>query len=554
MVGNFFEKRRSVASGIAVSGSGLGTFIFAPIVQCLLESVGYRKTLLVLGGIELILCICGATYIPSRIPVRRTERQDVADIELADIGSGSVLNINNSIIDVPVGKAKPSEMSAVLLQAALCSRSIGSTLSFHGKSRSHVTDTQSVMDSDDRSGGARTPLPQPSVDGSVLAQAALCLSRLSPSISSAQSSTSKLSDMNAVTPVMSESPITSAAGGTNTGGIPEELIENVELALDNDETLVQRRYNNKPEFPPIPEEFINPFSGSVHALHNAKDSMSGFTVTKVPSAEDACSRTESESHACANAKEYIKSTDETPAVQPCDVDISIFPGIRINGKQVVSSEEASDNLMMGNIDLTTCSSSSICPKSSGDSVIQPRNCWEPLITISRIFKIRFFVLFCLSNLLVCIGYQLPYMYFKAFALSLGLGDDAWAVILAVMGVMDTLGRVLIGFCFDYVKTDAGRLLGFAASMVIAGIVLCFTSLAGSYVSLLCFAAGFALVAGSTDSLVAALLVGFVGLDTLGYSFGMSIEMQGIGFVIGPPIAGNYYTYSGCISFMMSGFL
>lgn len=46
-VGFYFEKRRALATGIAVCGSGIGTFILAPFTTWLLSNYGWRGTLLI---------------------------------------------------------------------------------------------------------------------------------------------------------------------------------------------------------------------------------------------------------------------------------------------------------------------------------------------------------------------------------------------------------------------------------------------------------------------------------------------------------------------------
>ena len=46
-VGFYFEKKRALATGIAVCGSGVGTFVFAPLNTFLLEEYGWRGTLLI---------------------------------------------------------------------------------------------------------------------------------------------------------------------------------------------------------------------------------------------------------------------------------------------------------------------------------------------------------------------------------------------------------------------------------------------------------------------------------------------------------------------------
>ncbi|XP_040218044.1 monocarboxylate transporter 12 [Rana temporaria] len=64
MVGKYFDKRKALAYGIAMSGSGIGTFILAPVVQLLIEQFSWRGALLILGGFVANLCVCGALMRP----------------------------------------------------------------------------------------------------------------------------------------------------------------------------------------------------------------------------------------------------------------------------------------------------------------------------------------------------------------------------------------------------------------------------------------------------------------------------------------------------------
>ena len=60
IVAYYFEKRRSLATGLAVCGSGIGTFIFAPLTQYLIEEYGWRGTTLIVAGLFLNMSVCGA--------------------------------------------------------------------------------------------------------------------------------------------------------------------------------------------------------------------------------------------------------------------------------------------------------------------------------------------------------------------------------------------------------------------------------------------------------------------------------------------------------------
>ena len=48
--GFYFDKRRALATGIAVCGSGIGTFVMAPLVSSLVAQHGWRGAMMVQAG------------------------------------------------------------------------------------------------------------------------------------------------------------------------------------------------------------------------------------------------------------------------------------------------------------------------------------------------------------------------------------------------------------------------------------------------------------------------------------------------------------------------
>lgn len=74
-VGYYFEKKRSLATGIAVCGSGFGTFAFAPLATFLLDNLGgWRNANLVLAGIILNCAIFGALMRPLTYPKKSKDK------------------------------------------------------------------------------------------------------------------------------------------------------------------------------------------------------------------------------------------------------------------------------------------------------------------------------------------------------------------------------------------------------------------------------------------------------------------------------------------------
>jgi MFS family permease len=57
ILAHWFEKKRGLASGIAVSGMGIGTFLLVPLSQHLISVLGWRLTFLLTGGLALIILL-----------------------------------------------------------------------------------------------------------------------------------------------------------------------------------------------------------------------------------------------------------------------------------------------------------------------------------------------------------------------------------------------------------------------------------------------------------------------------------------------------------------
>ncbi len=68
----YFQKRRAVATGIAVCGAGVGGFIFAPFGRYLLEVYDWQNAMLILSGVALNGCVFGALLRPLAPPKKKT--------------------------------------------------------------------------------------------------------------------------------------------------------------------------------------------------------------------------------------------------------------------------------------------------------------------------------------------------------------------------------------------------------------------------------------------------------------------------------------------------
>lgn len=56
----WFDKKRTLATGLGACGTGIGTLLYAPLTQYSIEEYGWRGTVLLLAGTFFNFCVCGA--------------------------------------------------------------------------------------------------------------------------------------------------------------------------------------------------------------------------------------------------------------------------------------------------------------------------------------------------------------------------------------------------------------------------------------------------------------------------------------------------------------
>ncbi|XP_046734618.1 monocarboxylate transporter 1 isoform X5 [Diprion similis] len=84
----YFEKYRSLATGIAVCGSGLGTLVFAPLTGLLISTYGWRGATLIISALVLNCIILGVLIRPLEAP-----KKDISLQSLHFKENGSVVKV-----------------------------------------------------------------------------------------------------------------------------------------------------------------------------------------------------------------------------------------------------------------------------------------------------------------------------------------------------------------------------------------------------------------------------------------------------------------------------
>lgn len=114
MVGYYFEKRRAFATGIAVCGSGIGGFVFAPLCVYLIDQYSWQGALWIISGIVLNGVIFCCFYRP--LPKHRTKSYSETNDKCIVVNNGQndtvLKRFKDSLtIDYPIYRCKSVEIN-----------------------------------------------------------------------------------------------------------------------------------------------------------------------------------------------------------------------------------------------------------------------------------------------------------------------------------------------------------------------------------------------------------------------------------------------------------
>ena len=104
-VQSYFKKRRGLATGITVAGSGCGAFVLGPLLEWIVNASGWRTALAVYGAVGSAICIiaawCMGTVVldtdtssvasepPTPVGASETPHKTVSDLDLSEMSLAS---------------------------------------------------------------------------------------------------------------------------------------------------------------------------------------------------------------------------------------------------------------------------------------------------------------------------------------------------------------------------------------------------------------------------------------------------------------------------------
>jgi len=493
-VGYYFEKRRALATGIAVCGSGFGTFVFAPVASAMLTSFDWRGANLILSGLILNCAVFGALMRPLPVPKKRKPLlQRMAEDKAMQMEQGSLMGSSYFMVQLPDGSYEKRLKVPVNVDPG-----VHSNLN---------------IDSIEMSSQQAPTLPT--------------ITEMKPS---------ELANID------SDATVDSADPKEEKDIKNSQLKENLDDKLnepeprESDKLIQEKRSESR-------VSISNGDASSVHLKRRSLASKNG-SIDGVGEALDA-------ENMSNGSRSTLNKSDLSKPLARKDV----FYSGSITNLREFQSQKSLSSYRQSVISLPHAKTNQ--QNEDSQSVSQSKGCSCVPDSVKNIMdfslmKDPVFLLLGLGNIFGMLGFYVPYIYIIDAAKIKGISETDAPFLISIIGIINTVGRLLVGWLSDFPFVDP--LFVTNACILISGAAVFAVPLCVNYIGFCSVAAVFGLFSSAYIALTSIVLVDLLGIAQLTNAFGLLCFLRGIAAIAGPPIAGSIFdmTQSYDVSFYLGG--
>ncbi|EEC11812.1 monocarboxylate transporter, putative, partial [Ixodes scapularis] len=152
-----------------------------------------------------------------------------------------------------------------------------------------------------------------------------------------------------------------------------------------------------------------------------------------------------------------------------------------------------------------------------------------------LFRNGRYTLLCVSNFLLNSCVDNPYVYIPDSAITLGVDKERASFLISFIGILNTLGVVIVGYLGDKTWMEPSLLYSFLT--VVSGAAVGVLPLVSGYAAMAMLSAVYGFAISANYTLVPIILVELISLDNFTGAYGLLLLIQGLAGLMGPPIAG-----------------
>ncbi|RVE46039.1 hypothetical protein evm_009319 [Chilo suppressalis] len=159
----------------------------------------------------------------------------------------------------------------------------------------------------------------------------------------------------------------------------------------------------------------------------------------------------------------------------------------------------------------------------------------------QLLKDPIYLVILISNCTCAISYTNFIILVPSYAQELGFDKSLGAYLLSIISALDLVGRIGGSALSDIVQTP--KRYFFIFGLLLSGISLAMIPLVTSYSAISAFCSVFGIASGINVGVTALVMTEMLGTERLMSSYGISLFMNGILQLIGPPICGFWFEYT-----------
>ncbi|XP_044731631.1 monocarboxylate transporter 14-like [Chrysoperla carnea] len=518
----WFDKKRTLATGLGACGTGVGTFVYAPMTQFFIEEYGWRGTVLLLAGTFLNMCVCGAVM---RDPEWWTiEQQKLQSKNIK--GSSSTASISGSRSVGGESTFPGVEEIRKLMKSGESPEYILTTL---------ATSTGFDQSSDNANKNTkkqhRSVVNLPTFVKQSEKVPIEVLEQLSsnkrlykvilenyPKILSCRSSSDKALNTAAENDVSPGIPVTMSVrlkktkrqNSTDKQGVPTEATTNVNEPLLQQKVNVKIVKSNIKKVHPTNTDSSKPWL--VKQFSNVGPSQHGNYLQNIKVHRNSVMYR----GAILNTKKYRLRASSCPDI--------------FRNSMITLAREEEEKWYSEFVDLL-----------------------KGIMDFSMFLELHFLFL-SISTILLFIWFIVPYFYIAEHLTRHGYTENECSKLISLIGVTNTIGMIGLGWAGDQPWVSVTKT--FSCCLFLCGFATAampfFTD---SPYFLVGSAALFGLFFASSFSFTPVVLVSLIPIERFTTGYGLILLCQGIGNLTGPPLAGLLFdlTQSWDLSFYTAGF-
>ncbi|XP_037780744.1 uncharacterized protein LOC119577127 isoform X2 [Penaeus monodon] len=532
-VGYYFESKRALATGIAVCGSGIGTMIFPPFINYMIGEYSWKGTNLLVAGLILNCCWFGALMRPLEVP--RMKKKDLlqrlAEEKRATMARGSICDPNRE------ANADPGVHSHLNLSGYLTP--VGTTLALPT-----IQETQGNTPPDQEAPIAVTdaeevsPTTPPATEQDTTDERQNLVNGAKASAVPARMVAAAKIPRNCSQPVMARDPTRQIP---KNGSVPnfERKLSKVDIA------------NHMKVVPATPKASSTNLRGlgsqemmrRVSSGYGRVNSNNSFVDPEM-----------------AGALRQRRSSSKSMMLRPMSRHDIFYSGSIANLREFKSQEsmlsyrESALNLQGTGASKVVIDALDGPEEERGLCSCLPESMRGTLSQMMdfSLLKNPVFLMIGVANLFGMLGFYTPFVYLPDAAKEKGVDPDYATFLVSIIGITNTIGRVLSGLIADIPKVSALWVNNIC--IILSGVCVFLTPFASSYGAFVTISLFFGFFVSPFIALTSIIIVDLLGLRQLTNAFGLLCIFRGVAGILGPPVSGSIYdaTKNYDVSFYSAG--